>query len=107
MFLPITLFIKISYPYKFKRNIIAHTNKRNRRNCQCVMKHYSLWWWWKQRVTKNCFQKLWSHELLSKAEALIIFSLATIMPVSKSRYFPFEKSNAFPLASVTIPPASA
>lgn len=37
----------------------------------------------------------------------ISFSLATIMPVSKSRYFPFEKSSGFPAASVTIPPASA
>lgn len=37
----------------------------------------------------------------------IRFWFVTIIPVSTSRNFPFEKSKGFPAASETMPPASA
>lgn len=37
----------------------------------------------------------------------INFWFVTTIPVSRSRYLPFEKSRGFPPASLTTPPASA
>lgn len=53
----------------------------------------------------------WVCSLMASCTAVnsdgISFLFVTIMPVSRSRYLPFEKSKLFPAASVAIPPASA